>query len=463
MSALRTSFADGRRQRAGQQGFAVPTVMLMLLAVTAIVGVAITSAVHAQRGATRDSDTKTALLAAEAGVGQAILHYNRVPTTSAAPCVVTTGAVVTNTATIGGWCPWSTGSVGANSFAYTVQPGDGEIEIVSRGDADGVLRRVDVNAVSSGGQQMFADASVKAQDFISMDSNAQVLAGAATNGDISLRSNARICGSASVGLGRRLTLAGNARWYQGYEHPNCVTQLNPSNAPQNPLVLPPVNQGDAPTNNDNGRFFTEDRISGNPGSVCFNGVRGNGSSGSCGPRHLDLSSSSSPSVTLSGDTYSLCRLTMSSNTNLFVAAGATVRIYFDSPEACNLPAGVPQLELSSNSRITATGGGPSNVALLFVGSPTRATSILLNSNTQAAGACEQNLVIYAPRTSITMNSNSMYCGALAAKSIHLDSYATIYTDTASSGFELPAAAPHYVVERFVECSTNTTSPPDSGC
>jgi type II secretory pathway pseudopilin PulG len=225
---------------ASQAGFAVPTVMLMLFAASAIVAVAITSAVNAQRGATRDSDTKAALNVAEAGVSQAILHYNRVPTTNAAPCVVTTGGTVTNTGTVGGWCPWSTGSAGGDSFAYTVQPGDGEIEIVSRGNADGVLRRVDVNAVSSGGQQLFADASVKTQDFITMDSNAQVLAGMATNGDISLRSNARVCGTASVGLGRSLTLAGNAGWYQGYDHPNCVTPMNPSNVPQTGVSSPRI-------------------------------------------------------------------------------------------------------------------------------------------------------------------------------------------------------------------------------
>ncbi|MGI9021184.1 MAG: DUF7305 domain-containing protein [Solirubrobacterales bacterium] len=439
----------------------MPTVMLMLLAVTAIVGVAVTSAVQAQRGASRDADTKAGLLVAEAGVSQALLHYNRVPTTPAQPCVVTNGAQVTNAATVGGWCPTSSGVLLGESFSYTVRPTEGAIEIVSTGNSDGVTRRVDVNASSSSGQRMFTDATVKAQDWINLNSNAEVLTGVATNGQITMSSDARICGSASVGVGRAMSAMTNARWYADYSYPNCVSQLNPANVPQAPLTLPTVNQGDAATNNDNGRFFSQDLISGSPAAVCFNRVRGNGTAGSCGSRVLDLSSNTS--LTLSGDTYSLCRLEMSSNTTLFINAGATVRIYFDSPEACGLAPGTAQLALSSNSRITSTAGNATNVGMYFVGSDTQASAITLASNTQVVGDCEQNFVIYAPRTAITMDSNSTYCGALAGKTIQINSQARIYADSGASSFVLPAAAPHYVVDRFVECGSNPGATPNAGC
>jgi len=439
----------------------VPTVLMMLLAVTSIVGVAVTISVQAQRSATRDSDTKAALTVAEAAVSQALLHYNRVPTTTAQPCVVTDGGTVGTAATVGGWCPTSVGSTGANTFSYAVRPTSGALEIVATGNADGVARRVDVSAKSSSGQQMFSDATLKAQDWIRMSSDAQVLSGVGTNGDITMDSNARICGSASVGIGRTLSAMSNAAWYSTYNHPDCATQLDPANVPQAPLTLPPVNQGDAATNNDNNRLFSEDLISGVPQFVCFNGLRGNGSTGSCGPRELSLSSNSS--VTLAGDTYSFCRLTMSSNTTLFTAAGANVRIYFDSPEACGLAPGATQLNLSSNSRITSTGGSATNVGMYFLGSNTRATSINLASNTQVAGDCEQNFVIYAPLTAITFNSNSTYCGAIAGKTVQIDSNARIYADNGAAGFELPNAAPHYVVDRFAECTATASGTPNAGC
>ncbi len=444
-----------------EAGFAVPTVLMMLLAVSAVVGVAITSAVQAQRGASRDSDTKAALLVAEAGVSQALLHYNRIPTTPAQPCVVTDGGQVFTAATVNGWCPASVGSMHGETFSYTVRPTDGALEIVASGNSDGVARRVDVGAVSSGGQRMFADATVKAQDWIHMSSNAEVLTGVATNGDITMASNARICGVASVGVGRTMSAVSNARWYSSYVYPSCQTQLSPANVPQAPLTLPPVNQGDAATNNDNARFFGQDLISGQLSRVCFNRLQGDGSAGSCAARELSMSSNSS--LTLAGDTYSFCRLTMSSNTTLFIAAGATVRIYFDSPEACGLAPGTAQLSLSSNSRITSTAGAATNVGMYFLGSETRPSSISLSSNTQVAGDCEQNFVIYAPRTAINMNSNSTYCGALAGKTIQINSNARIYADNGAAGFELPAASPHYVVDRFVECNPAPGAPPDAGC
>lgn len=455
-----TRVVAGRR-RAREQGFAVPTVLFMLLAATGVVGVAVTSAVQAQHGASHDSDTKSALTVAEAGVSQALLHYNRVPTNVATPCVVSGSGQVTLAATTNGWCPASTGTIDGRTFSYQVQPTEGALEIVSTGTADGVTRRLDVGAQSAGGQQLFSNATVLAQDWINLNSNAQVLTGIGTNGDITMSSSARVCGSASVGLGRQMGTASNAAWYQDYTHPNCVSQVDPDDVPQTPLTLPPVNQGDAATNNDNNRFFGLDLISAPLTRACWNGLRGDGSAGSCGSRELSLSSNSS--LTLSGSTYSFCRLTMNSNTNLFITAGASVAIYFDSPEACGLAPGTTQLSLSSNSRITSTAGEATNVALYFVGSDTQATSINLASNTQVAGDCEQNFVIYAPRTALTMNSNSTYCGALAAKTIQVDSEAKIYADAASSNFTLPAAAPHYVVDRFVECAGTAATSPDGGC
>ncbi len=154
---------------------------------------------------------------------------------------------------------------------------------------------------------------------------------------------------------------------------------------------------------------------------------------------------------------------MSSNTALYIAPGATVTIFFDSPEACGLSAGTAQLSLSSNSRITSTAGGPSNVAILMVGSETIPTSIQLNSNTQVAGACEQNFVIYAPRTDVNFNSNATYCGALAAKSIGMSSNTRIYSDSGASNFALPNTAAHYAPSGFIECGEDEQSPPDAGC
>jgi hypothetical protein len=124
---------------------------------------------------------------------------------------------------------------------------------------------------------------------------------------------------------------------------------------------------------------------------------------------------------------------------------------------------VVQLEMDSNSRITPTGGNSANIQLLFVGSEDRQTQVHMSSNTYIPASCEQNFVLYAPLSDVTLNSNSTYCGGLAGKTLHLDSNARVWTPPLGIDFELPATAPHYEVERFVECSAAPQTPPDAGC
>ena len=87
---------------------------------------------------------------------------------------------------------------------------------------------------------------------------------------------------------------------------------------------------------------------------------------------------------------------------MYVAGGAVVRIYFGSPDSAPCLNQSTPLIMNSNSKILPTGAGPIDVALLVVGSDTKATSIDLNSNTQLP-SCPQSFVLYAPRTALTFN------------------------------------------------------------
>ena len=204
-------------------------------------------------------------------------------------------------------------------------------------------------------------------------------------------------------------------------------------------------------------------VSGNKADACWNGIKADGTAGTCGARELNVKNNSA--VTLGGSIYSLCKLTMSSNSKLYITAGAQVTIYFDSPEACGQSSGTAQMVLSSNTRISTPNIAPSSVALLFVGSASLATAIQLNSNTDANALCQQNFVVYAPLTDITMNSNSDYCGALAAKTLHLDSNAEILTGSGTGSFTLPNTAAYFTVDPngYVECSAAAATPPNQGC
>jgi Tfp pilus assembly protein PilX len=450
-----------------ERGFALPTTLLMLIAAFAIVSVGVASTVSVQRGTVRDQSTKSAVQLAETAVSQAMLHFNRIkpsPTNACSP--------VSSTGPSAGWCPAITTTDPAGG-TYTYQaricdstgscpPAAGKpaysLEVVGTGTRGNVIRRVDVRSHSASGQAMFGDYQVKAGDGITLDSNARIHAGTATNGDIILSSNAKQCGQASVGVGHQFQQAGSNSYFQDA---NCVTPNNVVGQQQ--INLPPVNQGDVAINNSNSRFFALDPASGNKASACWSGKNANGSNGSCGTRHLAVGTNST--VTLGGlKPYSFCKLTMDSNSSLLVQAGQPVAIYFDSPENCGYSSGVPQLDMDSNTRISSNDGQP--VQLLFVGStsqPPLQTVINLSSNTDINAACEQNFVVYAPRTDINLNSNSTYCGALAGKTLHLDSNADIRTNGASQSFVVPNVAAHYQVDRFVECTATTMSPPSSGC
>jgi hypothetical protein len=411
----------------------------------------------------RDQGTKTALEVAESGVSQALLYYNR----GVSPC----------TAAEGEWCGPVTGmSVNGGDVTYWTRLASGAacgvgnqvdcVEIVSQGSVNGVIRRVDVSASTvateeSPGPGPFASAGVLSQESMTLDSNAVIHTGVATNGNITLNSNARQCGKASVGIGKKLSPSPNSGYYS-----DASCKSKESTYLQQALTLPPVNQGDAATNNDDGRLFSQDLVSGNKSDACWNGVKADGKAGACGSRELRVEHNSS--VTLSGSVYSFCKLTLLNNSALYVIAGKSVTIYFDSPEACKQPSGVTQLELQSNSRITSASGSAINVAMLFVGSETLATKVLLNSNTSVEESCDQNFVVYAPRSEVELDSNARFCGAIAGKTVHLDSHAQIWSSTGSESFslpgvELPETVPHYTPYRFVECSAVQASPPNAGC
>lgn len=472
---VRNPIAPGRRPAASDQGFALPTVMFMMLAAFAVVSVGIMATVQTQSGTIRDQDTKSALTAADTGLNQAVFRYNaytQLPSASQ-PCLRPSGTAlaVASTQSSGpeaGWCAPVTGADGSGSYSYQVCPGastspcnatPGTLLIVTTGDYNGVTRRVEQTVASSGGQAVFASQQVQTQNGISMQSSSKIYANSGTNGDITMASSAQQCGLSSVGPGHHINTTSSAKYFQNND---CTGQLDPATAPQQTIALPPVNQGDAPTNNDNFRI-TNALSTATPPPTPSDAVDKKKSDVVWNPTTRQLTLNSSVSLTLTGTTYSFCKLTLNSSTHLYIRAGSDVNIFFDSPEACGLPANTTQMATNSSSRITANSGTPISLAIFFVGSPNIPTNIAMNSSTEANRGCIDNFVIYAPLTDMTFNSSSYYCGALATKSLTLGSSSQIHTDAISQSFRLPNTQPHYATTKYVECTAVPASPPNSGC
>jgi hypothetical protein len=122
--------------------------------------------------------------------------------------------------------------------------------------------------------------------------------------------------------------------------------------------------------------------------------------------------------------------------------------------------------MASNTSIQVNGGSAQNMRLLFVGSDTIPTTATMSSNTIQNVACNQDFVIYGPRTDIVFASNSYFCGAVAGKTVTSNSNTSVKTSNQATGYTLPGWVDHYAIDDFRECTGTMptgTAPPSSGC
>ncbi len=463
----------------GEDGFALPTVFFIMIAALAVVTVGVMSTINTERGTVRDQQTKAAVQLAQAGVDEAVLQYNRLTPSPANRC----SPVTSSLPDANGWCRVPAQQLNGGTFSYYVQvpavdglgkfvagpDGNITLRVVGVGTMGTTTRRVLVDVKSLGSQPFPDDYVVKSAGNITLNGNAEIHAGTATNGGVSIASNAKVCGPVSVGVGQTVSGSGSL-----YNDTACTQQSTSYN--QQSLNLQPL--GAVPSTSNDDFLFSKDLVSaGNKSKACFDGHDGNGApSTACFNRRLDLQQNTS--VTLTGSVYVLCKLTMSSNTSLVVPSDKAVEIWFDSPEHCadtrdpsclpNSTAPCVQLDMSSNSRITSNSTNPSDVRLLFVGSATRPSTVNLASNTDANAACQQNMILYAPLSDVFIkggntNSGSTYCGALAGRTVSLDS--NVVLTAGRHDLTLQSTYPYYQPTQFVECPAAPASAPnfDSGC
>src|SRR4051794_3060607 len=328
-----------RAERDG--GFTLPVVLLMVLAAFAVASAAVLASFSAQSGTTHDFQSKDAFATAEAGAHEGMLRYNA--TTVSAGSGTSWGQCLPSGTPVSdgsgwSWCPAQQAQLPDGS-TYTYKVGFPQqvpgaplpahtAQIISQGSTNGVTRRVDMTMRSASSQTPFTSAGIVGLNSITLSANDSLTGNSATNGDMTLAGNDQVCGNVQVGPGRNVVGG----------PPSCTTGA--STVTQGVTSLPPVNQGDAPTNNQNVNFFSINPVS--PANrnaqrrVCFNGRNAAGETDtSCGPRELKLTNGASGvTLTLNGGNYSLCKLTMGSGTSIYVANGAKVTIYFDSPEHC---------------------------------------------------------------------------------------------------------------------------------
>ena len=183
------------------------------------------------------------------------------------------------------------------------------------------------------------------------------------------------------------------------------------------------------------------------------------------------------SVTLAGGVYNFCQLTLSNNSTVYIAPGATTTIFVDSPTDPNSgqvgsltnPPCAPGTGTFSMAQNAALNPGIGSVALnaqIYVyGNPGAlppslgSNSVTLSNNSNSAYA------LYAPYSDVTLNpsNNSIFTGAIAGYTVTLGqaSHFTYEPDTNT----LQAGSLGVFYRTYWEqCPTlPSTTDPRSGC
>ena len=405
----------------------------------------------------RDRNAKRAFQAAAAGVQTANYRITLLQP-GLQQCVIkdpSTGDLSVGPVQADGWCAPQTENLD-DGAAYSQQVSAGTLvvangqqlmqrEIVSTGLVNGVKRRVDVTTSAAttaplfpGGYAAVSLASVSYGSTVTINGNL------GSNGDIDLSNQATVCGNATPGPGDQVTTANQGHVCAGYST-QPATQ---------PFTLDPVDQGSAPTQNSNARITS-----------AIAGTGGGDSCTTCGkvgwdPNTRMLSLTNNATLTLGGNTYSLCRLALKNSAQLKVAVNATVRIYIDSPEHCGGTAGMGSVLLENSSGILNLNSDPTTLQLYMVGSPSIATTLDLSNSFSST----MLMSIYAPYSTVDLANSVNITGAIAAMSVPIQNSSSVTYDSRVGSITGGGIPVYRSTRKWIECTSMPTSTPvDSGC
>ena len=450
-----------RDLRRNQRGMALPTAMLAMTASLGFAGAAVMSSVNVQQGSHRDSDSKSAIAAADAGASIALLRLNRYASafSLSTPCLgVSNSMLVLSTASTDGWCPPVAGTVGGSSYVYRSTPAVGStaMTVVATGTSGEVSRRIAITFKTTTVGSALGKEGLIGRDDLKIDNVADVRVGVGTNGNITIKNNANVCGTIRHGIGKKPLIDHNATQCAGYG----VTEGNSS--------LPPVSSF-MPTNiateNSNRQLVTCTKLTSaeRVPAGCQEDSYSDRWRGTepFDPYSRTIDTSNNTTLTLGGGDYFICRLYLGNGSHLVMKEGAQVRVFFDTPENCGIKAGEKQIDIGNNADITATGYQPEigkfdMPGFYVMGSEKISTTIEFSNNGNT-----NEFILYAPNSHVLIKNNATYTGVIAGKTVHFEK-ATIRQD---KGFKPPEIGGATIYERqsYVECTGATASPPNANC
>jgi hypothetical protein len=439
-----------------EDGFALVAAMAVIVALLAVGGAAVAASLSGMHTAYAGEQDMQALEAAESAADMGWNRLNLVSIDSlglsiTTPClswalngdITAVGALVFGSES---WCPSVSVPVpGATSASYQVTNLTlGDREIVGTATVGNVTRRVELTLnQKTTAQSLFGPYALESKTSLDFQNGSIVKgAGVRSDGSIELQDTEVPChvpnGPITPGPGQSVTTTNNAGL--------CGNSTTPATSGISWQTIT------VPTSNNDSRIC----VSGEDpchGTVTWNALAAS----------LNLQNSGD-SVTLTGNTYVFCSLTMENGTlNVDPSNGKPVQIYFLPPLNCiadGMSAGSTDLNVQNTTAYinNETGLGAAGLQIYVEGDN---TVQLLN---QASTALHAD--IYAPTGTVDLTNQSVLYGAIAAYSIPLTAAnATVNYDSSSSTVTGGAGSILYAESEYVECTPTpaTGAAPDNGC
>jgi hypothetical protein len=302
-----------------------------------------------------------------------------------------------------------------------------ERTIVSTGTVNGTSRRVLVRTSAALGAPLFPkNFAVVSANSVTFPNSVRITGDLGSNGNITLQNTTRVCGNAVPGPGppaKRVTLQQSASICAGYSTAAALL----------PFVFAPVRPPSL-ASIDNARICA----AGASSDPCTNtsDIQWN-------PTTRVLKMVGSGTVTLSGDTYSFCRIELSQSAMIRIAARsgtvAPLRIYMDSPENCGGAAGMGSVQITQTAGIVNLNSSPATFVMLLTGSATNATSAQFGQS--GGGGTQVTVGVYAPYSTVNLEQSAQVLGEVAEDTLLV-----------------------YRRGDYLECTSQPTgTTPDTGC
>jgi Tfp pilus assembly protein PilX len=453
MSPFKSNLIDER-------GIALPVALAVLVAVLGLATVAARSAIVATHQSSRDRSAKSAIEAAQSGL-RAATHELNMLQPGLSNCVSKDGSGNLSAVSVpaSGWCAPESETLG-DGASYTVQVSGGthltvngqaidERKVVATGTANGVSRRATYTIDAATGSALFPKGyAMVAKDTVQFKNNATIDGGIGSNGDIIFKNNSAVCGPVTYGPGGSFTSGNGFSQCSGASPPAAASQ---------PFPLQPVDMTGPNASNNNvyiTRAVTADPTT--PKDTCSNcnQITWNSST-----RVLTMGGNSV--LTLTGDVYSLCSITLTGSAQLQIAARTTPMImYIDTPESCGGGAGMGSATFDGT--FVNVNSDASTFVLQVAGSTNVATTVGIADSSASKSS---PMAIYAPNSTVDFKNNLTWKGALVAKTIKMKNNADITYDSSIEVLLSGSATRLYESQGYKECATDPSSStdPTSAC